>query len=94
MTTTNRPSRKWLPIIDRAAEIVASYDTKVTLRQLFYRLVAESAIRNEQADYAHLSKLNMWTDVNGDDAQGRPKSLRGWQPSPGPRPFGPAYIER
>lgn len=28
------------PILERAAEIAASYSTAVTLRQLFYRLVA------------------------------------------------------
>ncbi len=35
----------WPPIIDRAAQIVASYDTGVTLRQLFYRLVAAQTSR-------------------------------------------------
>jgi hypothetical protein len=29
------------PIIEQAAEIVRSYNTGVTLRQLFYRLVSE-----------------------------------------------------
>jgi hypothetical protein len=45
----------WPPIIDRAAQIVASYDTGVTLRQLFYRLVAAGLIPNTQAAYKTLS---------------------------------------
>jgi hypothetical protein len=35
---THRPD--WPAILRQAAEIVESYDTSVTLRQLFYRLVA------------------------------------------------------
>ena len=34
------PRRDWSAILARAGEIVRSYDTGVTLRQLFYRLVA------------------------------------------------------
>ena len=42
-------SRKsWPPIIERAAKIVREYDTAVTLRQLFYRLVAEGLLANTQ----------------------------------------------
>jgi hypothetical protein len=47
----------WPPIIDRAAEIVAGYDTPVTLRQLFYRLVAAELIPNTTHAYQHLSRL-------------------------------------
>jgi hypothetical protein len=51
-------SRKsWPPIIERAAEIVREYDTAVTLRQLFYRLVAEGLIANTMSDYKRLSYL-------------------------------------
>jgi hypothetical protein len=57
VTEKRRPYRKWEPVIDHAAEIVASYDTGVTLRQLFYRLAADGSIRNERGDYSHLSKL-------------------------------------
>ena len=46
----------WEPIILRAAEIVVSYDTGVTLRQLFYRLVAEGTIPNTGSAYKTLSK--------------------------------------
>jgi hypothetical protein len=47
----------WTPIIERAAEIVFSYDTSVTLRQLFYRLVSEQVIPNTQTAYKRLSAL-------------------------------------
>jgi hypothetical protein len=45
----------WPPILDRAKDIVATYDTGVTLRQLFYRLVAAGIIPNTQAAYKTLS---------------------------------------
>lgn len=47
----------WGPIIERAADIVRSYDTGVTLRQLFYRLVAAELIPNTKAAYSNLSRL-------------------------------------
>jgi hypothetical protein len=47
----------WPPIIARAAEIVRSYDTGVTLRQLHYRLVSEQAYANTQNNYKRLSEL-------------------------------------
>lgn len=46
----------WEYIVARAAQIVASYDTGVTLRQLYYRLVSEQAIPNKQSMYSTLSK--------------------------------------
>ncbi|MQA15521.1 MAG: hypothetical protein GEV09_15535 [Pseudonocardiaceae bacterium] len=46
---------EWAPIIGRAAEIVASYDTSVTLRQLFYRLVSERLLPNTDTSYKTLS---------------------------------------
>lgn len=45
----------WTPILERAAEIVRSYDTSVTLRQLFYRLVSELLLPNADASYKGLS---------------------------------------
>jgi hypothetical protein len=48
---------RWAPIIHRAAEIVLSYDTSVTLRQLFYRLVSEQAIPNTESAYKRLSAM-------------------------------------
>lgn len=45
------PRKDWTPIIERAAEIVAGYDTAVTLRQVHYRLVGEGLIENTVSDY-------------------------------------------
>jgi len=42
-------------ILKRAAEIVQSYDTGVTLRQLFYRLVAAQILPNTTTAYQTLS---------------------------------------
>ena len=39
----------WRHVIERAAEIVRSYDTSVTLRQLFYRLVSSQEIPNTES---------------------------------------------
>ena len=47
----------WAPVIERAAAIVRSYHTAVTLRQVFYRLVSEEAIPNTENAYKHLSRL-------------------------------------
>ncbi len=47
----------WADVITRAAEIVRAYDTPVTLRQLFYRLVAALLIPNSQTAYKRLSDL-------------------------------------
>jgi hypothetical protein len=46
---------EWTAIIERAAVIVRAYDTSVTLRQLFYRLVSEQLLPNSQAAYKGLS---------------------------------------
>ena len=46
----------WGLVLIRAATIVRSYpDTSVTLRLLFYRLVSEQVIPNEQSAYKGLS---------------------------------------
>jgi hypothetical protein len=42
-------------ILPHAADIVNSYDTGVTLRQLFYRLVADGTLPNLQTYYRRLS---------------------------------------
>ena len=47
----------WAPVIEQAAEIVWSYDTSVTLRQLFYRLVSNQTIPNTTTAYKRLSAL-------------------------------------
>ncbi|MGH3077239.1 MAG: DUF2399 domain-containing protein [Gaiellaceae bacterium] len=48
--------KAWAPILKRAAEIVEEYETAVTLRQVFYRLVAAGLIENSENDYKHLSR--------------------------------------
>ncbi len=48
---------KWQPVIDDAARIVAGYDTPVTLRQLYYQLVARQSIENRDSAYKRLSEL-------------------------------------
>jgi hypothetical protein len=44
-------------ILPHAREIVESYDTGVTLRQLFYRLVADGTLPNLQTYYRRLSAM-------------------------------------
>lgn len=46
---------QWPAVIERAAAIVNSYDTSVTLRQLFYRLVASQVLPNTHSTYKALS---------------------------------------
>lgn len=48
--------RDWSQILSQAAQIVRSYDTGVTLRQLFYQLVARQIIDNTRQQYTYLSK--------------------------------------
>jgi hypothetical protein len=45
-------------ILPRAVEILAGYDTGVTLRQLYYRLVSEQLIPNTEADYRMFSRTS------------------------------------
>lgn len=56
MTTTVITARTdWHQVLDLAREIVATYDTGVTLRQLFYRLVAAEILPNTSTAYKSLS---------------------------------------
>lgn len=48
-------TRNWKDILEHAADIVQQYDTRVTLRQLFYRLVADQTLRNTRSEYGQLS---------------------------------------
>src|SRR5262245_35775583 len=47
----------WAPVLKRAVEIVGSYETSVTLRQLFYRLVAINLLPNLRTYYQRLSAM-------------------------------------
>lgn len=49
------PKTNWPAILERAAQIVRSYDTSVTLRQLYYRLVSEQLFPNVLSSYKGLS---------------------------------------
>lgn len=55
--TSQRTRLDWSTIITRAADIVGSYDTGVTLRQLFYRLVAAVLLPNTRGAYNTLSRV-------------------------------------
>jgi len=55
METIRRERGAWEGIIRHAADIVNSYDTGVTLRQLFYRLVSEGILKNTLVEYKQLS---------------------------------------
>jgi hypothetical protein len=58
VTTTAAATRiNWPGIVDQAAGIVRSYDTSVTLRQLFYRLVSALLIPNTTGAYKRLSDV-------------------------------------
>jgi hypothetical protein len=50
------PHLDWHYVVNEAAHIVRSYDTGVTLRQLFYRLVSAQILPNSQNAYKGLSR--------------------------------------
>ena len=52
-------------ILPHAAAIVNSYSTGVTLRQLFYRLVADGTIQNSQGEYIELARATAKARVEG-----------------------------
>jgi hypothetical protein len=56
----------WPKILDQAARIVEGYDTGVTLRQLFYRLVAAELLPNTTNAYKTLSDRTAQARRNGD----------------------------
>jgi len=56
----------WVPIVAEAAGIVRSYETGVTLRQLFYRLVAAQLLPNTSSAYKSLSSKTAEARRSGD----------------------------
>jgi hypothetical protein len=58
--------RSWPAILAQAAEIIRSYDTAVTLRQLFYRLVSAGTIPNTTSAYTTLSARTAEARRDGD----------------------------
>lgn len=57
VTTGTRARIKWADVLVTAASIVRSYDTSVTLRQLFYRLVSTGTLANTDTSYKRLSEV-------------------------------------
>jgi len=55
----------WRHVIDEARLIVESYETRVTLRQLFYRLVSAQVIPNTASAYKTLSDRTAEARRNG-----------------------------
>jgi hypothetical protein len=55
----------WPAVLEHAADIVNSYATGVTLRQLFYRLVADGTLPNTQPYYDSLSNYTAKARRNG-----------------------------
>jgi hypothetical protein len=55
----------WGQVLSQAADIVRSYDTNVTLRQLHYRLVASETIPNTKSAYKTLSDRTAKARRNG-----------------------------
>ena len=55
----------WDAILEEATEIVDTYDTGVTLRQLFYRLVAAQVLPNTTSAYKGLSSKTAEARRNG-----------------------------
>ena len=47
---------RWSDVLPRAARIVAEYSAMITLRQLFYRLVADGTLPNLDKSYKGLSR--------------------------------------
>jgi hypothetical protein len=48
--------RDWQTILNHAREVVHEYDNRITLRQLFYRLVADGTLQNLDSSYKGLSR--------------------------------------
>ena len=92
MTTRRRSGRvpkrlSWPAIIAEANRIVQSYDTDVTLRQLFYRLVAKMLIPNVLTKYKYLSSVTAIGRRDGSfpDLTDRGREIHGgggWDNSP------------
>jgi hypothetical protein len=55
----------WGHVVEQAGDIVRSYDTSVTLRQLFYRLVSIQLIPNTTSAYKNLSRQTAEARRNG-----------------------------
>lgn len=74
--------RNWDDILVHAASIVNSYTTRVTLRQLFYRLVAQHILRNTRSEYGQLSARTAEARRAGNfpTLMDRTRSIERWYP--------------
>lgn len=77
---------RWPDVLAHAAPIVDSYDTGVTLRQLFYRLVADETLPNTQTAYKSLSSATADARRRGDfpDLVDRVRAIHRYRTFPGP----------
>ena len=85
---------EWPAIIDRAAAIVRSYDTSVTLRQLFYQLVSAQLLPNTVARHGELVQVDstLWTRTTCGRSTRRPSTATGTCPRMSPCSPGSAGI--
>ncbi|MGI8514605.1 MAG: hypothetical protein ACR2NT_05590 [Acidimicrobiia bacterium] len=92
---TKRPRLDWPPIVERAAEIVRSYSTSVTLRQLFYRLVSDGTLPNTRGAYSTLSDRTAEARRQGTfpDLLDRGRSIHRYRTFPNPQVAG-RYVAR
>lgn len=74
--------KNWDAILEHAAAIVSSYSTRVTLRQLFYRLVADQTLRNTRSEYGSLSKHTARARREGwfPELMDRTRDIERWHP--------------
>ncbi len=88
MTTSTITTTRldWAAILTRAAAIVHAYDTGVTLRQLFYRLVAALLLPNTVNAYKGLSRVTAEARRRGDfpELVDRTRAIHRYQTFPGP----------
>jgi hypothetical protein len=80
VTSTYRRRGTWENVIlPAAAAIVEGYDTPVTLRQLFYRLVVERLLRNTQSEYNQLSSRTVQNGTTFDTLSDTGPTQIAWQ---------------
>ncbi len=84
-----RPNHRlqWDSILENAAGIVRSYETGVTLRQLFYRLVAAEVLPNNRVAYSRLSSVTAESRRRGafPPLIDRTRTIHRYQTFPGPQ---------
>ena len=59
-------AKKYDRVVKAVNEIFLQYNTKMTLRQVYYRLVAKLIIRNTRSEYKYLSAMLVKARENGD----------------------------